>query len=332
MRFGALSVGNHAGGSVSQRRVLVRARVAAAAVLLAARLALASEPASEHDIHFLAEHVPESGMDAHYAALPWPTGRLEPGRWQTSVDFASASTRTDFIELDGPMVAVAGARGVTSRVGFELIAFYGEMNVSGGDGQSLLATSFLRGLPLDLPQLADWSHPRGTMRHFGAGAAMVRELAPAGVPRSAEFVAGLLLERLEVEGFEIDYTLNGGATSGVLDHSSRASFLTPFLGWQQTRTLSERWTWSPRAMLAYPLPPGDFDGRLSGPGFDLSTPSDGHALEIGDPYFTVGLAFAHRPTGLEVDLGGTLFYAAGEHVSHAGVERAVLVHVAWRRR
>ena len=85
-------------------------------------------------------------------------------------------------------------------------------------------------------------------------------------------------------------------------------------------------------MLAYPLPPGDFDSRLSGPGFDLSTPSDGHALEIGDPYFTVGLAFAHRPTGLEVDLGGMLFYAAGEHVSHAGVERAVLVHVAWRRR
>ena len=130
-------------------------------------------------------------MDAHYAALPWPTGRLEPGRWQTSVDFASASTRTDFIELDGPMVAVAGARGVTSRVGFELIAFYGDMNVSGADGQSLLATSFLRGLPLDLPQLADWSHPRGSMRHFGAGAAMVRELAPTGVPRSAEFVAGV---------------------------------------------------------------------------------------------------------------------------------------------
>ncbi|HET7133790.1 MAG TPA: hypothetical protein VFJ95_16160, partial [Gammaproteobacteria bacterium] len=72
----------------------------AAALVFAAGTAAAD---SEHDIHFLAEHVTESGMDAHYQSLPWPAGRLSPGEWQTSLDASSARTRTDFIDLDGSM-------------------------------------------------------------------------------------------------------------------------------------------------------------------------------------------------------------------------------------
>jgi hypothetical protein len=42
------------------------------------------------------------------------------------------------------------------------------------------------------------------------------------------------------------------------------------------------------------------------------------------------LALRHRPSGLEIDLGGMLFFAVAEHMSHPGVDRAVLTHVAWR--
>ena len=110
------------------------------------------------------------------------------------------------------------------------------------------------------------------------------------------------------------------------------TYVTPFIGWQQTRQISARWAWSPRAMLMHPLPPGDLDTRLTGPGFDLATPGDGTALEFGDPFVSLGVALAHLPSGLEIDLGSTAFFPSAEHVSHAGVDRAYVVHVAWRRR
>jgi hypothetical protein len=99
--------------------------------------------------------------------------------------------------------------------------------------------------------------------------------------------------------------------------------------WQQTRTLARRWSWSPRAMFVVPLPAGDFDARLTGPGFDVSTRAHGSPLKIGDGFATVGLALAHRPSGLEIDVGAMLLFAATEHLSHPGVDRAVLTHVAW---
>jgi len=301
------------------RRLLLVLLVASAAGVAAAQ--------TEHNIHFLSEHVAESGMDAHYAALPWPSARLEPGAWRQSVDFSTASTSTEFIDLDGPMVAFGATKGVGRDRGYELLGFYSEMDVSGTGGRSLLEAGFLRGVPLDLPNQADFTAPRGTLRHFGAGAAYVRQRG------NSQFTAGLLLERADVRGFEMDYRLAEGAdagTTGVLDHSSAATFLTPFVGWQQTRPLSTNWTWSPRALLTLPLPPGDFDGRLTGPGFDLGTPQDGDPGAIGDPFVALGLALAHEPSGLEIDLGGALLFPVTEQVSHAGVSNAFVVHVAWR--
>jgi hypothetical protein len=303
------------------------------AVGCALLLALSDRPAtgSEHDIHFLSEHAPESAMDAHYLSLPWPAGRLEPGAWQPSVDFSIAGTRTDFIDIDGPMMAFAAARGVTRTSGWEVLGFYSDMDVSGSSGLSSLSPSFLHNVPLDLPAKAEFASPRGTFRHFGAGTAYVRERGRAS--RSAQIIWGGLIERAELSGFEFDYRLVSGAdagAAGLLNHSSSATFISPFVGWQQTRALGTRWSWSPRALIVHPLPPGDFDARLIGPGFDLATPGDGHPLEFGDPFITLSLAFAHLPSGLELDLGGSLLFPAAEHVSHAGVDRAFVVHLAWR--
>jgi hypothetical protein len=295
--------------------------------------ALFGRPAagSDHDIHFLSEHVPESAMDAHYLSLPWPAGRLERGAWQPSVDFSIASTSTEFIDIDGPMIAFAAGRGVTRTSGFEVLGFYSNMDVSGSGGLSSLSPSFFHDVPLDLPAEADFTNPRGTLRHFGVGAAYVRERGRAN--HSAQVIWGGLLERAELSGFQLDYRLVSGAdagATGLLDHSSSATFISPFVGWQQTRTIGTSWSWSPRALIVHPLPPGDLDARLTGPGFDLATPGDGDPLEFGDPFITLSLAFAHLPSGFELDLGGTLFFRAAEHVSHAAVDRAFVVHLAWR--
>lgn len=295
--------------------------------------ALSSRPAagSEYDIHFLSEHVPESAMDAHYMSLPWPAGRLEPGAWHPSVDFSFGSTRTELIDIDGPMIAFAVGRGMTHASGYEVLGFYSHMEVSGSGGLSSLSPFFLHDVPLDLPAAAKFTNPRGTFRHLGVGAARVHQ---RGRPsHSAQLIWGALLERATISNFQLDYRLVSGAdagATGLLDHSSSATYVSPFVGWQQTRTIGASWSWSPRALLIYPLPPGDFDARLTGPGFALATPGDGRPLEFGDPFIVLGLAFAHIPSGLELDLGGSLFFRAAEHVSHAGVERAVVLHLAWR--
>jgi hypothetical protein len=304
-------------------------------LLLSCAVLGASVPAaaSDHDIHFLSEHVPESAMDAHYLSLPWPAGHLEPGEWQQSFDLSTANTRTDFIEIDGPMVAFAASSGVTETSGYEVLGFYSDMKIS-GSGRSVLDPFFLRGVPLDLPQPADFTNARGTFDHFGVGAAYVRSGARHKPDHAPQFIVGALLERAEISGYAFDYLLVAGAdagASGVLDHSSRATYVTPFIGWQQTRQISARWSWSPRAMLMHPLPPGALDARLTGPGFDLATPRDGNALEFGDPFVSLGVALAHMPSGLEIDLGSTAFFPSAEHVSHAGVDHAYVVHVAWRR-
>jgi hypothetical protein len=115
-----------------------------------------------------------------------------------------------------------------------------------------------------------------------------------------------------------------------MEHSNRATFATPFVGWEQTRPLARRWTWSPRAALFVPLPPADFRSRLTGPGFDIATPSDSAIAKIGDPFVTLGLALTHIPSGVELDLGSLVGYTLAEKQSHPGVDRAWALHVAWR--
>jgi hypothetical protein len=307
---------------------------ARAAVLLPLTMPLACIAAdSEHDINFLKEHALESTMDAHYIALPWPPERLDQGHPRFSVDLSAAHTETEFIDVDGPMVAVAAAAKVSSRWGYEAMGFYSEMRVSGGVGHAPLEASFLN-VPLDLPQPAEFSNSRGTMRGYGIGGAAVLERGE-GERHSAQVVAGFLLERFDAAGYETDYVLEGGAdagAAGVADHSGVATFVTPFVSWQQTRPLGTRWSWSPRAMVAWPLPPRDFDLRLTGPGFDVSTAQTGTPMVIGDPFAMLGLALTHRPSGLEIDLGETLLFPVFEQVSHAGVSQAWVVHLAWRQR
>lgn len=287
----------------------------------------------EEDIHFLSEHAVESGMDAAYMSLPWPAGRLAPGTWRPSVDLATAQTTTDFMRLKGRVVSVSAAHGVSAHWGYQVLASYASMKISGDDGRAPLSSGFLGEVPLDLPQLADFSVPRGSQSHISAGAAAIHERRGTDSAYSSQLIAGLLLERVEITPFRMNYRLASGpdtGASGTLEYRSRASFVTPFVGWQQTRPLSSRWTWSPRAMLVLPLPSRDLDARLTGPGFDVSTPRESPAVPIGDGFFVLGLALRHQPSGLEIDLGGRLYYATGESASHPGVADARALHVAWR--
>jgi hypothetical protein len=208
------------------------------------------------------------------------------------------------------------------------------MTISGGTGTEVLRAGFLRGVPLDLPENAEFSNPRGDFRHWGVGGALVHEVSRPGSERRWTWKAGLLYDRVEVKGYEMDYRLLGGAnagTRGVLGHSSSADFLTPYFGIQRTLPLGKSWVLAPRFVAGVPVPGGDFDGRLTGPGFDLSTTrsAQGRPAKIGDGFAGFSAGLIHLRSGLEIDLGATLFYPVLEKVSHPGVDKALLLQVAW---
>lgn len=110
---------------------------------------------------------------------------------------------------------------------------------------------------------------RGTVGHerFGLGALPELSLPDAGTRWTPRF--GAILERLEASEFEVACTLVDGAgagTNGVLDHLSDVTFATPCLGAQRLSPLGAHRQLAGRFLAGAPLPPGHFDGRLTGPG------------------------------------------------------------------
>lgn len=312
------------------------------AVLLVALLGLPAATAraaipnpDPEDIDYITEHLPESGMDARFMALPWPAGRLEAGRWQTTVELGFTETAASFLKLDGPLLAASAAYSFRDGWAVEGLGFYDRLSISGDNGREILNPTFARP-PLDLPEQADFSHPRGDYRYVGAGAGLVWQRPGSRDDRWWTFTAGAIWTRLELDGFQLDYEVATGASAGVrgvLDHSSTNDYATPFVGIRWTRPLGEKLSLSPSAMAVAPLPKGDFTGRITGPGFDLSSAdaTGGHGKNIGDPFVAFGAELLHRPTGLAVDLGGTLYFAGAEGIVHKGVSRALTLQIAWHR-
>jgi hypothetical protein len=215
------------------------------------------------------------------------------------------------------------------------MGFYDALKISGGSGREILNPTFARP-PLDLPEFADFSHPQGDYRYLGAGVGLVWQRPGSTEDRWWTVTAGALWSRLELDGFQMDYEVATGASAGaqgLLDHSSTNDFATPFVGLGWTRPLGARFSLSPRALAVAPLPKGDFTGRITGPGFDSSSADavSGRGTNIGDPFVGLGLEIVHRPTGLGIDLGGTLYFAGAEGIVHKGVRRALTLQITWHR-
>jgi hypothetical protein len=305
------------------------------ALLISLSLGAAPARAASEDIHFIAEHLPEAGQDARYTSLPFLADRMETGKWQQTFQVGYAQADAHFLRIDGPMVAFNAGRGLSDRWGVSVLGFYDSMKVSGDPGREVLRPFFFPNVPLGLPQTAEFSNPRGDYRHWGIGGAFIRELSPAGADRRWTLTGGLLYDHLEIKSYQMDYRILSGRSAGatgVLDHSSDVSFVTPYLGTQYTRPLGSSWSLAPRIVGGAPLPPGDFGVRLTGPGFDLSTArGQGTPGKIGDAFVGASAGLIQLRSGLEIDLGTTLFYPLLEKASHPGVSRSLMVQVAWHR-
>jgi hypothetical protein len=310
---------------MKQTLPLLLALLAAFGLATPARAAL-TNPKHE-DIDYIMEHVPESGQDARILTLPWPGAPLEAGQWQATIEPGYMDNKGSLFTISGPMFAGGATYALSDRLGISGMAFYDSFSIGGGNGREVLHPQFA-GIPLDLPENAEFFDPGGKSVQWGAGGGIVWQQPRSGDAPYRTYMAGLLYHKLDVTGFAVRWRLVGGndaGKTGTLDHSGADSYVMPYLGLQQTRNLGRSFTIAPRVIAAAPLPKGKFYSRFTGPGFDVS--SDTGA--IGDPFVGLGMEIQHRPTGLALDLGGTAYFAVAEGIVHKGVSQAWTLHLAW---
>ena len=297
-----------------------------------ARAAISNPP--REDIDYIAEHLAETALDVGYFAIPWPTEALAPDRWQAGLTVGWSEASDDAFDFRGGAFGVQAFRPVSARIVLGIGGFYDSFEVGGGSGELALRPGFVPDVPLDLPEFAQFSNPRGTFRHYGLVGQWFYELGQHP-ERGWSILAGLAADHLELDGYRFDTYCWVALMPepSFLDHSSQATYFTPFVGVQRRFPLTQNWALAAHMVFGEPGSVGDIDGRITGPGFDLSSQDPGGTPgDIGDNFLSLGVSLRHRPSGIEVDIGSTLSYPLFESETRPGIHRALLLLVTWSPR
>ncbi len=297
------------------------------AALLLAPMAEAGQP---EDITFVSEHLPEIAMDNRYAQMPvWAhcAGERENcGSFTAGYAFTHSQT----LSIDGPLLAagLTSHRGAWSFTGF---LFYDPLGLSSGHEQRPLDVNFTHGVPYTLPVAAEFSGLNGSADDKGIGFA-VRHDTNVRWLGNASWMAGVMWQEMSLRNYTYDYRVLEGpdaGSSGQVSYDADYRHVVPFggLAWPHR---GERWAYMPHFQVAIPRPRRGMEGRITGPGFDLSgNQADFGARPFGDPSVTIGFDVTYLPWNLTVDLGSTVTqYLVEPHV-HEGVDHDVLLTIRW---
>lgn len=293
------------------------------------------QDADPEDIDYVMEHLPEAAMNNRFLSLPYAAPLMKKGNWVFKVQPGYSSIKVDFLNLKGPMLAGSAGYSFHPRWTVRGIGFYDRFKFSGSGGNELLNPLFSENIPLDFPEYAQFSNVRGDYIHWGFGPALDWQFSAA--PANRRFwilTVGALWDRLDLKNYKVGYTMTNGASvgqSGVLDHSARYDYVTPFFSLQHTRGLGPHFSVSPRFIAGAPLPKRGWIGRITGPGFDISgdTKVVGNGSHMGDGFAGLGLDILHEPSGLSVDIGTSIYQALFEGNIHKGIDKVFLVNVSW---
>jgi len=304
-----------------------------ATLVVAGLLVIASEqtPAASESFEFVAEHLPEAAMDNRFATLPlWNHGTTPTGRWQFTVQGAGALTRTGGLSLEGPMVSASVERDLRGPWSVSAFGFLDVLNFSGSSDQRPLETLFTQ-TPLALPAEALFTDLHGTYRNIGAGLAFNLK-KDQGWLGEQQWLFGALYQRVQLRDYRANYRVLEGPSSGAtgfVDYSGDYAHVTPFAGLALPRHFGS-WSLTPHALVAFPFPTRGVQGRITGPGFDLSgdTEQAGHGKHFGDMSITIGLDVTYKPWGLTVDIGTFVSQAVFEQVAHKGIEQNWVISVS----
>lgn len=300
-----------------------------------AALALMSIPviaAAKEDIEFVAEHLPEVAMDNRFATLPVWGGGADAAGSQYELQGAFSSSSSADLSIAGPLLGVSWQRHLSAKNRLGVLAFYDSLQLKASDDRRQLQTLFAPQTPIARPVDARFSNLDGTATDVGGGVFWSHSV-DQGFLGAHSFVTGLLWQRVELRDYRLDYQLTGGPQAGMrgqIDFDTHYDHFSPFVGIELQRSLGE-WTFSPHALLVYPIPRRGFAGHITGPDFDISgtTETAGNGKHFGDPSVTLGLTLTYLPAHLSVDLGTFVSQALLESRIHRGIERNLLLSVSW---
>jgi hypothetical protein len=301
-------------------------------ITIAAVMATGAAHAATEDIAFVAEHLPEVAMDNRYAELPlW--GIAPPSdepHWQFGAGLGYTRLSSSTLTLRGPMFTLnadhqIGAWRLTTFVFHDALSFSGARDLR-PLGEPFVVT------PLTLPAPAEFTNLGGTTTDSGAGFGLRRHLDRSWLG-ALDLSAGVLWQQVKLGGYRVNYRVLDGPdanATGFIDFSASYAYLTPFLGIGKSWTRG-RWNFAPHALYAMPLPRRAMEGRISGPGFDLSgnTETFGAGKHFGDPSVTLGLNVTYLPWHLTVDAGSLVAQALVEPVVHEGIGRNWVLQFHW---
>ncbi|MEZ5649817.1 MAG: hypothetical protein R3E87_04630 [Burkholderiaceae bacterium] len=274
-------------------------------------------------VDFVAEHLLEVPMDMRYGVFAHaPQDLLEP-QWR--VQFGLGRVSGANLRNTVPMLGLSRYIPASPRGGWLFAGFFDRYRFSGDAGPASMAPSF--GNAPSLPGAFDVQIRAvdGSADHVGLSLARVHRLDSGG---TLQF--GLAVERLDVARFRAAFRTTGLAQDfdGAVDYAGVYDIFTPFVSAESSpRSLSQDWQGHWLVRLAWPLPRVGFKGRLTGPGFDVSgdTTDVGGGKHIPDPFVGLGYTLEHRPSGLQIDIGATLYGLVLEPRVHREIGRALML-------
>jgi hypothetical protein len=289
---------------------------------------------AEHDLEFVAEHLPEVSMDNRYATLPlWGGSSKEASRWRVAAQGAFGAIEAGSLSLQGPMLSLALHRQLGETWQLTSFGFYDDLSFSAQHEYRPLQTLFAPQTPIERPVDAEFSDLDGRTTHFGAGLALRRD-ARSTMLGAYRWLAGIQWERVALRDYSFGYEVLAGPEAGLtghIDFDTHYDHFTPFAGLELPRDFGQ-WTLGFHTLLAYPLPRRGVVGHITGPDFDITgdTAASGNGKHFGDPSVTLGLDLTYRPAGLTVDIGTLLSQWLLEPLIHDGIDRNVVLSVTWR--
>ena len=288
---------------------------------------------AEHDLEYVAEHLPEVAMDNRFATLPvWGDASDEAAGWGGVVQGAASMIKVGTISLDGPLFSVSLRHELGRSWHVGVFGFYDDLTFKAGRESRPLQTLFAPQTPIERPVQALFTNLDGKGKDIGGGFYFSR-VNEGGLLGRHSWIGGVLWQRVELTDYRFNYEIVDGIQRGLtgqIDFDADYDHVTPFIGIEVPREFGQ-WTIALHGLLAVPLPVRGVAGHITGPGFDLSgdSASAGNGKHFGDPSLTLGLNFTYRPAQLSIDLGAALTQALLEPMIHPGIDRNLLLSVSW---
>lgn len=304
------------------------ARTAALSLLLAG-LPLAAAP--EHDIEYVAEHLPEAAANHRLASLPlW---QPPPDTWSVALQAAYSRNTAGELALAGPMAAIGLHYRLAPRWTLAAVGFYDPLRFSGENDRRPLQVRFATSVPLALPAQAEFASLGGKATIAGLGLTLAHDIE-SGWLKQWQLTFGLVGQRVSLRDYATAYRLLDGPSAGatgVVDYSGDYNLLPALLGLSRRFERGD-WTLGPHGLLVLPLARRGVQGRITGPGFDISgdTAAIGAGKHFGDPALAFGFDVEYRPWRAWLDVGALVTQPVVEPAMHKGLDKSLLLSVGLR--